>query len=125
MIIFIWDVPIIILLGFFFAFAHAKIFVDKHPDFHVHIGFVTIMVFWINAAFAFFGADPWGAECAIRIVPKAIAVPFTLSYPFWLIWGGTRAFHLFGRSPRQGGFLWIFSLKDRTKPFKKWDGSSG
>ena len=119
MSIFVWDVPILILLGFFYALAYAKLMVDKHPDFYVHIGFVTIMIFWANAAFAYFGYNPWGFQSQIRFVPKAVAIPFTLSYPFWLIWGGTRAFHLFGRSPRQGGFLWIFSLRDKTKPFEE------
>jgi len=119
--LFVWDVPVLIILGFVFALIHRRI-TDKHPDFLFHVGFITITFMWLSALFSAFGADPWFGIVNAGTAENVngwLALFLVLSYPLWFIWGTRRALTLFGHNPRQGGFLWIMSLKDRTKPFKR------
>jgi hypothetical protein len=54
-----------------------------------------------------------------------IALFVVLAYPLWFVWGAERARVLFGRSPDQGGMLWPFSLKEKTRPFRPaWHGGA-
>jgi uncharacterized membrane protein YqaE (UPF0057 family) len=116
--LFILDVPLLALLGFLIARVHAKFLVDRHPDFYFFAGELVIAAFWIDVLVCAFGhANPWGCACMVRPVSRWISMFYVLSYPLWFLWGGKRAFDLFGRNPRQGGFLWPLRLEDRTKPF--------
>lgn len=121
MMIWVWDVPILIVAGMILARVHAKWLVPKHPDFFVHAGFIVVGLFWLNGIAAALGFSPWlGVENVVR-VPGWIALFFVLSYPMWFIFGAERMFALFGRRPTQGGFMWPFSIKERTKPFSsRW-----
>ena len=118
--LFIFDVPILVILGFVFALIQKRI-ADEHPDFIFHAGFFTVAFFWIAALFSAFGMDPWfgiiGGKLA-KPINGWFAFFLVMSYPMWFIWGEHRAFELFGRTPRQGGFLWLFSIEDKTEPFK-------
>ncbi len=118
------DVPILIVAGMVLAYVHAKFMVDKHPDFLFHAGTIVIGLFWINALLSAVGLiQPWGAECMLRPVSGYIALFYVLSYPLWFIWGCLRSLLAFGRTPRQGGLLWPFTLRETTKPFRPpWNG---
>jgi hypothetical protein len=117
--IWIWDVPILFLLGAIAARMYGKWLVEKHPDFYVHSAIIINALFWLNALVSAFGASPWlGSVKHTVVVPGWIALFYVLSYPLWFHLGGERTLALFGRNPSQGGFLWPFTVKDRTKPFK-------
>ena len=118
MMIWVWDVPILIVLGMVLAGMHARWFAVKRPDFFVHAATLVIALFWLNSLLSAFGAHPWCCVENIRRVRYAIALFYVLSYPMWFMFGAERIFALFGRRPTQGGFLWPFTLKDRTKPFE-------
>jgi hypothetical protein len=127
MSVWLWDVPVLFLLGAVLARVYAKWLVVKHPDFFAHAGTIVIAVFWLNALFAAFGARPWfGAVHAVRPISRWLGLFLTLSYPLWFNFGAERIFALFGRRPTQGGFLWPFTVKDRTKPFQPpWNAGAG
>lgn len=114
----IWDIPLLILLGIILARIHAKWLVVKRPDFFAHFSSIIIAVFWLNALFSAFGARPWFGVRHVYQVPGWVALLYVLSYPLWFMFGAERSFALFGRRPTQGGFLWPFTVKDRTKPFQ-------
>jgi len=117
--LFILDVPILIVLGFVAARVYARYLVDDHPNFYFHAGWMITMIFWINALLCLLGLiEPWGARAMVRPVSGYIAVMYVAAYPLWFVWGARRAFQLFGRNPRQGGFLWPLRDEDKTEPFK-------
>ena len=116
--IWLWDVPFLIILGAIFARVHAKWLVTKHPDFFVHSATVLIAVFWLNALVCAMGGWPWFGVEHVYFIPKGIGIFYVLSYPLWFMFGAERAFALLGRRPTQGGFLWPFTVKDRTRPFQ-------
>jgi hypothetical protein len=119
MMIWVWDIPVLFVLGIIVARLHAKWLVVKHPDFFVHTGTIIIAVFWLNALVSALGAHPWlGHVHALRPISRWLALFLVLSYPMWFHFGAERTFALLGRRPTQGGFLWPFSVKDRTKPFQ-------
>ena len=118
MMIWVWDVPILIILGMILARIHAKWFAIKHPNFFFFSAVFITALFWINSLVSAFGGPSWlGVESTYR-VPGWIALFFVLSYPTWLLFGAERMFALFGRRPTQGGFMWPFSIKETTKPFE-------
>lgn len=124
MTIWIWDVPVLFALGMILARMHAKWFAVKHPDFFVHSGFIIIFVFWLNAIACAVGFQPWFGVESTHKIPGWIALFYVLSYPLWFKFGAERMFALFGRKPTQGGFMWLLTIKDRTKPFESpWKNS--
>lgn len=116
--IWFWDIPLLILFGAIIARIYARWLVVKHPDFFFHAMALTIVVFWLNALVSALGGWPWFGVRHVYIIPKGIGLFTVLSYPLWLTFGAERTFALSGRRPTQGGFLWPFSVRDRTKPFR-------
>jgi len=118
MSIWLWDVPLLIVIGMILARIHGKWLAIRHPDFFFHSAAVVIGLFWLNAILTAFGMDPWlGAETTVE-VPGWIALFYVLSYPMWFLFGAERVFATFGRRPTQGGFLWPFTIDETTKPFQ-------
>jgi len=118
--LFIWDVPILVIAGFLCALVQKRI-ADKHPDFSFHVGTVITLLMWLSALFSAFGVDPWFGIIKSGVAKDVngwLAFFLVMSYPLWFIWGARRAFATFGRSPRQGGFIWVFTIEDKTKPFE-------
>lgn len=118
--LFIFDVPIAIILGFVSALIHKKV-VDKHPSFVLYAGLLVTLFLWLSALFSAFGMSPWFgiiSENLAKPINGWFALFLVLSYPLWFIWGTHRAFALFGYTPRQGGLLWLTSLEDKTRPFQ-------
>lgn len=113
------DLPVIILIGFFFSWIYAKRLVEKNPDWYIFGYSFFILIFWLNALLSYLGViEPWfwGKFCVFA--DKWIAFLYLLAYPLWFSWGTQRAYGFFGSTPQEGGLFWIFGFKERTKPFK-------
>jgi len=119
--LFIFDVPIIVILGFVFALIQKRV-VDKRPAFLLYAGLLTTLFFWLSALLsALLATNPWFGliSCGLaKNISRSLALFLVLGYPLFFIWGTHRAFGLFGYTPRQGGVLWLSSLEDKTAPFK-------
>lgn len=123
--IFVFDAPVLFVLGFALALVHAKKIRRRNPDFFVLMWHLFILTFWLNALLSGLGLiSPWGGP-PIGYAPDVntwIGVFYVLSYPFWFWYGGELAFGFFGRTPQQGGLIWLFTLRDRTEPFEpEWE----
>jgi len=119
MSIFIFDVPIMIIVGFVTAYVYAKHLREKHPDLYVLVGLFFTLIFWINIILSNLNIiHPWFTNIMVVHVNTTVSIFYVLSYPLWFIWGGERAFGLFGRSKFEGGLIWPFTLKDKTASFK-------
>lgn len=113
------DLPVIILIGFFFSWIYAKRLVEKNPDWYIFGYSFFILIFWLNALLSYLGViEPWfwGRFCVF--IDIRIALFYLLAYPLWFSWGKERAYGFFGSTPQEGGLFWIFGFKERTKPFK-------
>jgi len=115
----ILDIPVITVIGFVLALLYAKRWRWEHPDIYVTSAMVVTTLFWLNAVLCAFNViEPWGAGWLSTEVNGWIALFAVLAYPLWFGWGAERARALFGRSPDQGGFLWPFTLVEKTRPFR-------
>lgn len=112
------DVPALILLGAASAYAYKHWLHDRNRDWMVFLTLSATMVFWLEvAASNFLHTKPWLAAPSAS-VPLAVAGFYVLSYPLWFKWSAGLVFLLIGRSPREGGLLWVFTVRDRTEEFE-------
>lgn len=119
MFVSILDIPAITIIGFSSALVYKSKLIKKNKDWYVFLGIIFIAIFWTNSILSNIGIiDPWIISPLTTQVNTWIGLFYILSYPLWFMWGGTQSFRLFGRSPEQGGVLWLFRLGDPTEPFK-------
>jgi hypothetical protein len=119
--IFLFDVPILILIGYLSARIYAKKLYDTHKDAYTILYLCFNLLFWLNILFSYFGIiQPWilGNKYSVVINNKFVGIIYVLSYPLWFSWGAERAWDFWGRNPYQGGISWFLGYKERQKPFK-------
>lgn len=112
------DVPALILLGAASAYAFKHWLHDRNKDWMVFLTAAATAAFWLNAvATDLLQMKPWLAAPSAD-VPLAIGVFYVLSYPLWFKWSAGVTFLMLGRTPREGGLLWVFTVRDRTQEFE-------
>lgn len=125
--IFLFDVPILIFIGYIVGRMYAKRWYEKNRDIYVVLYVFFTGIFWLNILLSYLGIIfPW-IICQKYCVElnKFIGVFYVLSYPLWFGWGSQRAWDIWGRTPYQGGVMWLWGYKERAKPFKpSWEGTS-
>lgn len=118
--IFLFDVPILIFLGYLIGVIYAKKLYEKNRDAYFFLYIFFVCIFWLNIILSYFGIiEPW-VFCKKYCVEinKFIGLFYVLSYPLWFGWGTQRAWDTWGRTPQQGGVMWFIGYKERAKPFK-------
>lgn len=117
-----YDVAILTLAALVVAAAYSQWLEPHNPDWYAALKWVVVLGLWGHAALITVGGvDPWLVGSAVAVHP-AVGVVYVLSYPLWFGWVSRRLFVLFGRTPRQGGFLWPMTIKDRTESFERsWE----
>jgi len=108
------DVPVLLVLGFVAAFAHARFLKPHNPDSYVFLKVGVTVAFWAHAVAVALGVSPFGAEVESAVV----AALYVLSYPLWFGFAAEAAFVLFGRGPEQGGAAWVLRVRDTTEGFE-------
>ncbi len=108
-------VPTIAVLGILSGVLYARCLRGQNPDFYMIASVLVPVAVWAWVAIVnTTGLTPLFDRTAVDL-PVMLAVPYLLSYLLWFRAGGEVAFICFGRSPDQGGLLWVFRLKDNTK----------
>lgn len=119
--IFLFDVPLLILIGYISARIYAKKLYENHPDAYTILYLFFNILFWLNVILSYFGIiEPWflKSKYCVEIKNRVIGIFYVLSYPLWFSWGSQRAWDFWGRTPYQGGLGWFLGYKEREKPFK-------
>lgn len=112
------DVPVLILLGAASAYTYKRRLHDRNRDWMVFLTATATAAFWLDAASSnLLHMKPWLVAPSAD-VPLAIGVFYVLSYPLWFKWSAGAIFLLLGRTPREGGLLWVFTVRDRTQEFE-------
>ncbi len=119
MIIFLYDVFLIIILGYFCGWIFSKRLYAQN-QFYLPVFALITLLFWLNAILSNTGVMmPWFAGGAYTAeTTPLIGVFFVLSYPLWYTWA-TRLFQYFwGSTPYQNGLFWAVGHEERAKPFQ-------
>lgn len=122
----ILDVPLMIVGGALGAYFYQGWLRGRNKDWYFFIGSILVGIFWFNVLMSYLGfMDPWYFAPLTVDINRWIWLFYVLSYPLWFMWGGNRMFLLVGRSPSQGGLIWLFTTEDRTEPFEPaWEQGS-
>lgn len=118
-------VPAIIVVGILSGVVYARCLRTRTPDFYVIASIFVPVTVWIGVLLLnTTGLTPLFDHSAVDL-PLTIAVPYLLSYPLWFRASGELAFICVGRSPDQGGLLWVFRLEDDTEDIDpSWNAKS-
>ncbi len=118
-------VPAIIVVGILSGVVYARRLRTRTPDFYVIASIFVPVTVWIGVLLLnTTGLTPLFDRSAVDL-PLAIAVPYLLSYPLWFRASGELTFICVGRSPDQGGLLWVFRLEDDTEDIDpSWNAKS-
>lgn len=115
----VYDVPILIVLGFFTAVIYRRNLYDRDRYWDLGLTLIITGIWWTKVLLANFDIL---TSTLIGIgdmeVAPAIAIPFVISYVFWFRFALKIGYVLLGRSPDEGGILWAFRLSDRTHPIQ-------
>lgn len=119
MILFLYDVPVIIVLGYLLGWYYSKRGYEKNEFYFFYMCLFTFL-FWLNVLLSnITGMKPWfigGSH--VGSVPVLIGVFYVFSYPLFYTWG-TRLFQYFwGSTPYQNGLSWPIGVEERARPFK-------
>lgn len=113
-----FDPAALVVLGGVSAYAYKHWLHDRNRDWMVFLTAILVGAFWIQAVAAnLLGVTPWFMAPTAR-VSFPIGVFYVLSYPLWFRWSARAVFLLIGRTPREGGLLWVFTVRDRTEEFE-------
>lgn len=112
------DLPIAFLSGMLFGAVYKWVIAPRNPDLW-YAGYVVVLLLWANLVFA---AAMGTAPLALGNLPSTesivLAVGYPLSYPLWYRLGTEVTFFLVGRTPAEGGSLWIYLPVDYTEEFE-------
>ncbi len=119
MIFFIYDLPALLVLGYFFGWLFAKkTYVNN--QFYALFYVLFTLLFWLNAILSNFGLfSPWLAGGARTVIVDSVVfgVFYLLSFPLFFSAGSKISGYLWGNTPYQNGLMWLVGHDERAKPF--------
>lgn len=124
--IFLYDVPLLIFIGYVVGRIYAKRLYEKNKDAYFILYVFLNGIFWLNVILSYFGIiQPWFVPEKYCVeINKFIGFFYVLSYPLWFMWGTHRAWDIWGRNPYEGGAMWFLGYTERAKPFRPlWESS--
>lgn len=111
------DIVVAFVAGMGFALFYKWVLQPRNPDLW-YLGYLIVMLLWANLIRASLtGTPPWVVGELHQTELLLLGIGFALAYPLWYRFGAAVAFFLVGRTPAQGGSLWIYLPPDYTASF--------